>query len=110
MFCLGGWRETILYLIRLFTVNTIPTVHLRHSETLLQWCFHFRFTMGKGQADKTPQQLKEEGNEAYKSGDLDTAIVKYTEVGYANNLDISMFTLFSLHRGIKIACFYPSIS
>ncbi|KAK3857144.1 hypothetical protein Pcinc_036588 [Petrolisthes cinctipes] len=35
--------------------------------------------MGKGEGDKTPQQLKEEGNEAYKNGDLDTAIVKYTE-------------------------------
>ncbi|KAK4288564.1 hypothetical protein Pmani_038411 [Petrolisthes manimaculis] len=35
--------------------------------------------MGKGEGDKTTQQLKEEGNEAYKNGDLDTAIVKYTE-------------------------------
>lgn len=54
--------------------------------------------MGKGQADKTPQQLKEEGNEAYKSGDLDTAIVKYTEVRYNNNLDIGIFTVFNTKR------------
>lgn len=28
----------------------------------------------------TPQQLKEEGNNAYKVGDWDTAIEKYTQV------------------------------
>ncbi|KAK8725785.1 hypothetical protein OTU49_010481 [Cherax quadricarinatus] len=35
--------------------------------------------MTKGDAEKTPQQLKEEGNEAYKNGDWDTAIEKYTQ-------------------------------
>nr|XP_045617227.1 protein unc-45 homolog B-like [Procambarus clarkii]XP_045617228.1 protein unc-45 homolog B-like [Procambarus clarkii]XP_045617229.1 protein unc-45 homolog B-like [Procambarus clarkii] len=35
--------------------------------------------MTKADSEKTPQQLKEEGNEAYKNNDWDTAIEKYTQ-------------------------------
>ncbi|KAG7169405.1 unc-45 B-like [Homarus americanus] len=43
--------------------------------------------MTKGEGDKTPQQLKEEGNEAYKLADWDKAIDKYSQALTATTED-----------------------
>ena len=35
---------------------------------------------GQGKTEATPQELKEQGNQAYKDGDWDKALEKYTQV------------------------------
>lgn len=59
---------------------------------------------GQGKAEPTPQELKEQGNQAYKEGDWDKALEKYTQAIQISTEERDKAVLFKNRAAVHLKC------